>query len=313
MVRQQSHVSRQFIAMAKRCAILYAVMLAAPLATLGISAYAVYAQLSTWDGVSAGPVFVDVEARMFPFLFLVGVVWFVGFFDVELCHGVSRRSFVNAAMIANVAISAASTLALMPMLYAGVSLARLQFTSPTQWDALLESPLGVLAYMRALRSERFLYAGATCPLKWSGLACSSDPVRDALDVDWLYMSMKMFSLMLIVASLGMLVGVLVAWVFNGGVMRWTGGSILLIAAVALYTVLNPWWYNGDLYDGALPKSLYWIHNLLSGSVIRTEGTRRIVLYQAWIPFVCAVLVFALCAFTVDRMTLRREIRPARRA
>ncbi|KFI52786.1 hypothetical protein [Bifidobacterium biavatii] len=308
MVRQQSHVSRQFVAMAKRCAILYAVMFAVPLATLGVSAYRVYVQLSE-PGSAVLPV--DVEARMFPFLFLAGVVWFVGFFDVELCHGVSRRSFANIGMIAAVAISVVATIVLAPMSHAGSVLARSALASEAQSDSLLNSPAGTLLYLQATRSDRFRYAGAGCPAEWIGGVCGITSDHRIVAFDWLYMSMKMFSLMLIVSSLGMLVGALVAWVFNGGVMRWTGGSILIIVAVALYTVLNPWWYYGDMYDGALPKSLYWIHNLLSGSVIRTEGARRIVSYQAWIPLVFSILLFALCAFAVDRMTLRREIRPAR--
>lgn len=313
MIRPQCHLSRQSVAMAKRCAILYAVMLAIPLVTLGISAYRVYAQLAESGSESA--VFpVDTEARMFPFLFLVGVIWFVGFFDVELCHGVSRRSFANAGMIANVAIAAAATLILMPVQYAGVSLARSarSMTEP-QMESLMRSPSGVLLYLQGERSTRFQFVGAGCaPDTNDGVGICVNGMRIA-DFAWLRMPMKMFSMMLIVASLGMLAGALISWVLNGSVLRWTGGSLLVIAVAAVYTVLNPWWYSGDQYDEALPRALYWVRNLLSGSVIREVGARQIVSYVAWIPFVFSILLFAVCAFAVDRMTARREIRPSRRS
>ncbi|MBW3078869.1 hypothetical protein [Bifidobacterium simiiventris] len=311
MIRPQSHLSRQFVAMTKRCAILYAVMLAIPLATLGISAYRVYVQL-TESGSESAAFPVDAEARMFPFLFLVGVIWFVGFFDVELCHGVSRRSFANVGMIANVTIAAATTLILMPVQYAGALLTRtVRSATESQQDDLLRSPLGVLLYLQGERSGRFQFAGTDCPVgTLANRAVCSEPV--AVPFDWLYMSMKIFSMMLIVASLGMLAGALIAWAFNGGVMRWAGGSLLLIAVVAVYTVAGPWWYTGDQYDGALPRALYWVKNLLSGSVIRDVGERQVISYVAWIPFVFSLLLFAVCAFAVDRMTARREIRPSRR-
>lgn len=310
MIGPQSHLSRQFVAMAKRCAILYAVMLVIPLVRIGISAYRVYALLAgSFPAYIEVPV--DIEARMFPFLFLAGVIWFVGFFDVELCHGVSRRSFANVGMIASVAIAAATTLILMPVQYAGASL-RLSARAMTepQLESLYRSPLGVLLYLQGERSGRFQFAGTDCPIgTLANRAACSEPA--AVPFGWLYMSMKMFSMMLIVASLGMLVGALIAWVLNGSVLRWTGGSLLLIAAVAVYVVFSPWWYADDQYDRALPRTLYWVKNMLSGSVIRYVGERQVISYVAWIPFVFSILVFAVCAFAVDRMTARREIRPAR--
>ena len=308
MIHQPRRLSRQAVAMAKRCAILYTTMLIIPLVGIAISAYTAYAQLS--DGkvpmIGFSPYGIDLEGRMFPFLFAAGVIWFVGFFDVELCHGVSRRSFANASLIAGATVSLLTTLMLMPVRYMGTVMTRSAQSIP-------QSGKSVLAYLESSRSDRFQYAWAHCRDldSWtSGSLCETSSI---VSYDWLYISMKFLSLMLIVTALGMLVGAVVAWVVNGNTVRRIGGVVLLGIVIVIVELMRPVWYAGDPYNAALPRVVHWTRNFLAGIVIRyTDGGGQDMTYIAWIALVFSLLLFAICAFVVDRMTLRREIRSSRR-
>ena len=307
MLRQPRRLSRQATTMAKRCAILYTTMLIIPLVGIAISAYTAYAQLSDGKAAMIGfsPYGIDLEGRMFSFLFAVGVIWFVGFFDVELCHGVSRRSFVNASLIAGAVVSAAATLVLMPVRYMGIAMTRSAQSIP-------QSGKSVLAYLESSRSDRFQYAWAHCRDldSWtSGSLCETSSI---VSYDWLYISMKFFSLMLIVTALGMLVGAVMAWVVNGNTVRRIGGVVLLGMVIVIVELMRPVWYAGDSYNAALPRVVHWTRNVLAGIVIRyTDSGGQDMTYVAWIALVFSLLLFAICAFIVDRMTLHREIHSSR--
>ncbi|PLS29137.1 hypothetical protein Uis4E_0715 [Bifidobacterium parmae] len=304
---RRHRTGRQTHVMMRRCAGLYAAVLGVGVVLAAIGGGVRYlAMQGRWhvripyalDGM-LGAGAADVESLTGLLLFAAGLIWFLAFVGPELCHGVNRRSLAVAPAACGVAAAALSAVAMTVLEYGLADRVRQGSAEVMAGASPVYGWWGNDLYQTPF-SYRFLYAWQYVPASTGGAA----KVSGIIPGGWLFMGAACFALMLAAMALGLLAGAAAAWACAGGVKRFalSVGAVVVayVAAMRLF-----------LFNGSV--TLAWLAQAMTGEVVRYGSNwNEWHLYVAWIPFVEAVALFAVCVAVARRLTMRREVHAARR-
>lgn len=306
---------RGFRLAARRIGLLYTVLLGVALAVVALyeAAYLIgLHQLETYGTPIPGyfASSFDVESFLPPVVFAAAFVWQLFFFDGEICHGVSRRSFALLSAIGGF---------LGAVIPASVTVAAI-------WSGTTQGSRGLTGWMEGGLSPgyayRFLlgwtrynpdniqYHPETNTFTETGEWLKSSP---QLAHGWWYVFLAFLALLIAASALGMLAGAVVDRMLAGGLVHAVVviAGLFLTGAIAGNLALT--WGDDhvsrpDWKTTPIPTWLY----LPRGAVVHYEpdGT-EVTRYVAWIPLAFALALFAVSALVVWRLTMRREVRPVR--
>ena len=293
-----------------RCLGMYAMVFLAALAVLGVMVYMRYQAMALQPyGLDVD---VDVERFLAPVLFAAALVWQWFFFTTAICHGVSRRSFVAASAVGgtvlSLAVSAVVVAVRYPLIIAGGDI---RMVCSGLFGGCIPSDL-----FKAPLSEQFLYAWQRVGSPCDGATCDSGGDMSTyyspmLPAGWLFMFLKLFSLMLVAVALGMAVGAVFAWAAGKGnwVLGVTFGLIVVLYGLRFDIAYRAYAAWPMAFGG---WGLPWFIEAVSGRVIDvTQVGVDFGTYIVWIPLALSLFLFAVCALIAWGLTRRREIRPAR--
>lgn len=299
--------SRQLGLTLRRCLSVYGVMLAIAMVLFATLVYQRYRALELQDYGLAGAV--DVEKFLMPILLLTAMAWQCFSFNTALCHGVSRKTYMQVSAMGAAAMAFAVSVIMM--------IVRWVFLATGAAGACLAVGCRVTEPFSMRRSEQFLYAWDR--VSWSNISSSDGvEVSPVLPAGPLFMFLKFFSLMLAYVALGMLVGAVLAWAADKSVwlcgvsvvvIYYAGQQMTLPGPDTLYLVPRMHVLDGFYDMGSLQNRLL---QAAAGRLITyPKADVEVGTFVVWIPLAEALILFALCVWIAYLLTKRREIHPAR--
>lgn len=307
----------RFRAAVRRIGLLYAVLLGVALAVVALYEVVYLAYLHALDtyGTPIPGYFAhsfDVESFLPPVVFAAAFLWQLCFFDGEICHGVSRRSFSLLSTVGGLLGAVVPASLVVPAVWDGTvrGASDPSLTGWMQGGLSLGYPYRFLLGWTRYNPDNIQYDPQTNTFTETGEWLKSSP---QLAHGWWYVFLVFLALLIAASALGMLAGAVADRMISGGPVR----AAVIVAALLLAGVvagnLSLGWADNhvarpDWKTTPIPTWLY----LLRGAVVGYEpdGT-EVTRFVSWIPLAFALALFAVSALIVWRLTMRREVRPVR--